>query len=210
LVDLRKNPIEAITPNGVRTSSEEYELDVLVYATGFDALTGPLLRMNITGRDGQRLQDKWRDGPITFLGLAISGYPNLFAITGPGSPSVLSNMPVSIEQHVEWIADCLAYMLKNGMATIEARPNAEEAWTQHVNEVASRTLYPRADSWYMGSNIDGKPRGFMPYIGGVARYREICESVAAAYYDGFCFDGHTTTAPLAVQFDTSSRYDEKS
>ncbi|HEY2242362.1 MAG TPA: cyclohexanone monooxygenase, partial [Streptosporangiaceae bacterium] len=154
-------------------------------ATGFDALTGPLEALGLQGRQGRSLTDAWAQGPKTYLGLAVPGFPNLFTITGPGSPSVLSNMPVSIEQHVEWISDCLAYLRQQGVTTIEARPEAMELWSDHVQQVAQRTLYPQAASWYMGANIPGKPRLFLPYIGGVGNYRDRCAAVAAAGYEGF-------------------------
>jgi cyclohexanone monooxygenase len=185
LVDLRKTPIVAITPKGVRTSDRDYAVDSLVFATGFDAMTGALLKMDIRGRGGRTLAEKWAAGPRTYLGVAIAGFPNLFTITGPGSPSVLSNMIVSIEQHVDWIADCLAHLRARGHAAIEATVEAEEAWVAHVNDVGHMTLYPRAKSWYMGANVPGKPRIFMPYIGGVGIYREKCDAVAAAGYSGF-------------------------
>jgi len=182
---LRETPIEAITPHGLRTSDAEYTLDAIVFAIGFDAMTGALLNIDIRGRRGERLQQKWAAGPRTYLGLAIAGFPNLFTITGPGSPSVLSNMIVSIEQHVDWIADCIAYLRERGRGSIEATPEAEEAWVAHVNEVGHATLYPRANSWYTGANIPGKPRIFMPYIGGVGTYRQKCDEVAANGYPGF-------------------------
>jgi cyclohexanone monooxygenase len=185
LVDLRKTPIEAITPRGVRTTAAEYTVDSLVFATGFDAMTGALLKMDIRGRGGLPLRDKWAAGPRTYLGLAVAGFPNLFTITGPGSPSVLSNMIVSIEQHVDWIADCLRQLRAQDRQRIEATVEAEEAWVTHVNEVGHLTLYPRAKSWYMGANVPGKPRIFMPYIGGVGVYRQKCDEVAAAGYVGF-------------------------
>ncbi len=185
LVDLHETPIRAITPGGIDTEGQAYALDDIVFATGFDAMTGTLLRIGIEGRDGVTLAEKWAAGPRTYLGLMTSGLPNLFMVTGPGSPSVLSNMMVSIEQHVDWIADCLAFLRDRGLATIEATEAAEEAWVLHVNEVAHRTLYPRANSWYMGVNVPGKPQVFMPYIGGVGVYREKCEQVAAAGYAGF-------------------------
>ena len=185
LVDLRATPIEEITETGIRTTAGSYDLDVIVYATGFDALTGPLLTLGIQGRDGRTLAGAWAEGPKTYLGLAVPGFPNLFTITGPGSPSVLSNMPVSIEQHVEWIGDCLAYLREHGMDTIEAQPDATQSWTDHVQEAVSFTLYPKAASWYMGANIPGKPRLFLPYIGGVGNYRDKCDAVAASGYEGF-------------------------
>jgi cyclohexanone monooxygenase len=185
LVDLRKTPIEAITPHGVRSTGAEYAVDSLVFATGFDAMTGALLKIDIRGRGGVALRDKWAAGPRTYLGLAIAGFPNFFTITGPGSPSVLSNMIVSIEQHVDWIADCFAHLRTQRRERIEATPEAEEAWVAHVNEVGHMTLYPKAKSWYMGANVPGKPRIFMPYIGGVGLYRQKCDEVAAAGYAGF-------------------------
>jgi len=185
LVDLQATPIEAITPAGVRTSGAEYALDSIVFATGFDAMTGALSKIDIRGRGGVALKQKWSEGPRTYLGIMIAGFPNLFTITGPGSPSVLSNMVVSIEQHVDWIADCLAYLRERRLALMEATLDAENAWVAHVNEVGHQTLFPLANSWYMGANIPGKPRVFMPYIGGVGPYREICDEVAAKGYDGF-------------------------
>jgi cyclohexanone monooxygenase len=185
LVDIRKAPIEAIIPQGLRTREAAYALDSIVFATGFDAMTGALLGVDIRGRGGRTLWETWADGPRTYLGLAIAGFPNLFAITGPGSPSVLSNMIVSIEQHVDWIADCITYLRQQGQVAIEATVEAQEAWVAHVNEVGNLTLYPRANSWYMGANVPGKPRVFMPYIGGVGAYRQKCDDVAAKGYEGF-------------------------
>jgi cyclohexanone monooxygenase len=185
LVDVRTSPIVEITEQGVRTTDGEHEFDAIVFATGFDAMTGPLLRVDISGRGGRSLRDEWSAGPRSYLGLAVNGFPNLFTVTGPGSPSVLSNMMVSIEQHVEWIADCLAHLRDHDLQVIEAEAEAQDEWVDHVNEVADRTLHPRAASWYMGANIPGKPQVFMPYIGGVGAYRERCERVAAAGYKGF-------------------------
>jgi cation diffusion facilitator CzcD-associated flavoprotein CzcO len=186
LVDLKATPIERITEAGIRTTETEYPLDVIVFATGFDAMTGPLLRMNIRGRNGAALKDVWEAGPRNYLGLQVGGFPNLFTITGPGSPSVLCNMPVAIEQHVEWITNCIAFMRARGLERIEARPDAVENWVAEVNEVANRTLLPMArHSWYLGANIPGKPRVFMPYAGGMIRYREVCEDVARRGYEGF-------------------------
>ncbi len=185
LVDLRGEPIEAITPRGVRTLATEYELDSIVFATGFDAMTGALLNIDIRGRGGIALGEKWADGPRTYLGIAIAGFPNLFTITGPGSPSVLSNMMVSIEQHVDWIADCLAHMQRGASPRHRGDPAAENDWVAHVNEVADATLYPLAKSWYTGANIPGKPRVFMPYVGGVGAYRKRCDEIAAGNYQGF-------------------------
>ncbi len=185
LVDIRDAPIEEITPTGLRTAKAAYEFDVIVFATGFDAMTGALLKMDIRGRNGLSLRSKWEHGPRTYLGLQVAGFPNLFAITGPGSPSVLSNMIVSIEQHVDWIAGCLEFMQQRQMETIEATTDAEDAWVEHVNAVAEHTLYPLANSWYIGANIPGKPRVFMPYVGGVGVYGRKCEEVAANGYEGF-------------------------
>jgi cyclohexanone monooxygenase len=185
LVDVKASPIEEITPKGVRTAGAEYEFDALVFATGFDAMTGALSAIDIRGRDGRALTDEWAAGPRTYLGLQVAGFPNLFTITGPGSPSVLSNMIVSIEHHVDWITSCLEYMLEHDFATIEARPEAQDAWVQHVNEVANFTLFPLANSWYIGANIPGKPRVFMPYVGGVGVYIQKCNEVVANGYEGF-------------------------
>jgi len=185
LVDVRATPIEEITPTGLRTSDAEYQLDSIVFATGFDAMTGALSNIQIHGRGGATLNGKWSEGPRAYLGLMVAGFPNLFTITGPGSPSVLSNMAISIEQHVDWIADCLAYLRRHELAGIEATADAENAWVEHVREVGNTTLFPLANSWYMGSNIPGKPRVFMPYIGGVGPYREKCDEVAANGYEGF-------------------------
>jgi len=188
LVDIRSNPIEQISANAVRAGGKDYEIDALVLATGFDAMTGSVAKIDIRGRNGLTLNQKWAEGPKTYLGLMSAGFPNLFIITGPGSPSVLSNMIVSIEQHVDWIADCLAYMRNSGVDAMEARKEAEDKWVAHVNEVAHATLYPQANSWYMGANIPGKPQIFMPYIGGVGVYRQICNEVAANGYEGFAME----------------------
>ena len=193
LVDIKSDPIQQILPNAVRTSAKEIEVDALVLATGFDAMTGSVAKIDIRGRNGQTLNRKWADGPKTYLGLMSAGFPNLFIITGPGSPSVLSNMIVSIEQHVEWITDCIGFMRDTGLDTMEAKQDAEDKWVAHVNEVAQTTLYPQANSWYMGANIPGKPQIFMPYIGGVGLYRQICNDVAAKGYEGFAM---TAAEPL--------------
>jgi cyclohexanone monooxygenase len=189
LVDVRNAPIEVITPHGLRTRDRDFALDSIVFATGFDAMTGALLSIDIRGRAGQTLREKWAAGPRTYLGIAVAGFPNLFTITGPGSPSVLSNMIVSIEQHVDWIADCITYLGEHGRTGIEATLEAEDRWVAHVNEVGNATLYPLAKSWYTGANIPGKPRIFMPYIGGVGVYRQACEDVAAKGYQGFALSG---------------------
>ncbi|GHO99813.1 cyclohexanone monooxygenase [Reticulibacter mediterranei] len=187
LVDVRISPIEAITPTGLRTHNGEYKLDMIVFATGFDAMTGSLFKIDIRGKDGQALKEKWAGGPRTYLGLMTAGFPNLFIITGPGSPSVLSNMVVSIEQHVEWITDCMKYMLEHNFARLEPHVEAEASWVAHVNEVAHLTLYPLANSWYLGANIPGKLRVFMPYVGGVGNYRKKCQEIAEKGYEGFAF-----------------------
>jgi len=199
LVNLRSTPIEEVTPAGIRTRDAEYAVDSIVYATGFDAMTGAVLKIDPHGRGGQRLADKWAAGPRTYLGLMTAGFPNLFTITGPGSPSVLSNMIVSIEQHVEWIAGALAYLRAHGIACMEATAEAEDAWVAHGNDVAHQTLYPQANSWYMGANIEGKPRVFMPYIGGVGVYRETCDAVAAKGYEGFCLTMGPEMASAAAE-----------
>ncbi|MGE0484583.1 MAG: flavin-containing monooxygenase [Gammaproteobacteria bacterium] len=187
LVDVRKTPIERVTARGVKTVDQEREFDAIVYATGFDAMTGAIVNVDVRGRGGVELRTKWADGPRTYLGLTVSDFPNLFMITGPGSPSVMSNMIISIEQHVDWICDCLTWMADHGYDTLEAGSQAEEAWVEHVNEVANATLFPQANSWYMGANVPGKPRLFLPYIGGVGPYRVKCDEVAQADYEGFRF-----------------------
>ena len=194
LVDIKSEPIEAITADSVRTRDATYRLDSLVCATGFDAMTGTLFAIDITGRDGLKLRDKWAGGPLTYLGLMTAGFPNMFMITGPGSPSVLTNMIVSIEQHVDWIAACLAHLRDRDCGSIEATVEAEENWVQHVREVGERTLYPQANSWYVGANVPGKPRVFMPYIGGFLVYKGKCDDIAARGYPGFCL----VPAPVAV------------
>jgi len=185
LVDIRDTPVERITSTGLRVKGKDYAFDCLVLATGFDAMTGALLKIDIRGRDGVSLKDKWSEGPKTYLGLTMAGFPNLFTITGPGSPSVLTNMLPSIEQHVDWIADCLAAVRAKGATVIEAETEAEESWVGHVGEAAGVTLRSTCSSWYVGANIPGKPRVFMPYIGGLPAYIERCEAVVAKGYEGF-------------------------
>ncbi len=197
LIDVHSAPIEEITPDGLITGGVEYKLDVIVFATGFDAMTGALTGVDISGRGGLKLKDKWEAGPRTYLGLMTAGFPNMFMITGPGSPSVLSNMMVSIEQHVDWITDCLTWLKSRQLDCIEATLPAEDAWVKHVNEVAYTTLYPSANSWYMGANIEGKPRVFMPYIGGVGTYRAECDEIAAKGYEGFRLEGPVRQAAAA-------------
>jgi cation diffusion facilitator CzcD-associated flavoprotein CzcO len=214
LVDVRKAPIKEITPHGVRTEDAEYEVDSIVYATGFDAMTGTLFKLGIRGRNGLGLREKWANGPRTYLGIATHGFPNLFMITGPQSPSVLSNMPVSIEQHVDWITDCLRYLREKGLDTIESLPEAEDDWVDHHNEITNLTLLPRANSWWVGANIPGKPRNLYPYVGGVGTYRQICDEVAARDYDGFAQGtggsagaGAFTGAALAKYADVTATAD---
>ena len=185
LVDLRRSPIETFTRCGVRTRDEAHSLDIVVFATGFDAMTGPLLKIDVEGREGVSVARWWEAGPRTYLGLGIAGFPNMFLVAGPGSPSVLCNMMVAIEQHVDWIVDCLEYMRETGHTCMEASADAERAWVEHCNETAESTLYPRANSWYMGANIPGKPRVFMPYVGGAWSYRRKCDEVANNRYEGF-------------------------
>lgn len=189
LVDVTETPIERITPDGIQTSEAHHHFDMIIYATGFDAMTGTLLKIDIRGRDGLTLDDKWEDGPKTYLGLAIHGFPNMFTITGPQSPSVLSNMPVSIEHHVEWVSNAIEYFVDNDIRLVEPTKEAEDAWTVHNREVAEQTLYPTADSWYMNENIDDKPTVFTPYIGGVDNYYSIIQEVAEKGYEGFNLTG---------------------
>ena len=189
LVNLRRTPIETITETGITTSAEDFEFDAIVFATGFDAMTGALVNVDITGRDGITLKDKWEHGPLTYLGLFSVGFPNLFMITGPGSPSVLSNMAVSIEQHVDFIADTLRDLRDKGFETIEPTQLAEDGWGRHVNDGADITFFPMANSWYMGANVPGKPRVFLPYVAGVDTYRRVCEEVVAKDYLGLRLTG---------------------
>ena len=185
LVNLRRTPIAEVTERGIRTSDREYEFDAIVYATGFDAMTGALTRVDIRGRDGASLAGEWAAGPRTYLGIASAGFPNLFMITGPGSPSVLTNMMMSIEQHVDWVTDAIVHLNGAGLNAIEPTRQAQDAWVDHVNEIASYTLFPKANSWYMGANVPGKTRVFMPYAGGLDVYRAKCAEVAGNGYEGF-------------------------
>ena len=184
LVDLKEQPIREVTETGIRTSVGDFEADIIVLATGFDAMTGAVTRIDIKGRQGRTLEDKWAEGPRAFLGLATEGFPNMFLVTGPGSPSVLSNMLPSIEQHVEWISDCIEYLNENHLSTIDVSIDAENEWVRHVNEVGNTSVYPRCNSWYLGANVEGKKRVFMPYLG-VPPYVEKCKEVVAAGYEGF-------------------------
>ena len=160
-------------------------MDAIVFAIGFDAMTGAIFNIDIRGREDEALREKWSAGPRTYLGLMVHGFPNMFQITGPQSPSVLSNMMVSIEQHVEWVSDLLGWLEANGKQTIEPRLDAEDAWVDHCRELGEATLHPQDDTWYLGANIPGKPRVFMPYIGGCQTYRAKCEEIVAAGYEGF-------------------------
>ena len=187
LVDLRVTPIERMVETGIQTSAQVHALDALVFATGFDALTGPLLRVGISGRGGETLEAKWARGPQTYLGVCVRGFPNMFMITGPGSPSVLGNMPVSIEQHVDWLCAAIGHLRQRGLQCIEPTAEAERKWGEHVKELADGTLFTSTDSWYMGANIPGKPRVFLPYIGGFGTYRKLCQEVVAKGYEGFAF-----------------------
>jgi cation diffusion facilitator CzcD-associated flavoprotein CzcO len=187
LVDLRKTPFVEFTENGIRTTAGEIELDTVVFATGFDALTGALTGIDVRGRGGESVAEHWAEGPRTMLGVAVAGFPNLFTVTGPGSPSVLGNVVASIEQHVEWIVGCLRHGRETGAATVEATREGEDDWSRQCGEIADRTLMARAASWYTGANIPGKPRRLLPYAGGVGRFREICDAVADRGYPGFRF-----------------------
>lgn len=188
LVDVSETPIDRITPRGLTVGTAEYELDSIVFATGYDAITGSILKIDIHGQKGIGLRQEWSNGPRTYLGLAVAGFPNLFIITGPGSPSVLTNMIATIEQHVEWISDCVAHVLNNGFTQVAAMRTAQDRWVTHCQESADQTLKVACNSWYVGSNVPGKPRVFMPYIGGMPAYRKICEDVRAGGYEGFCLE----------------------
>ncbi len=185
LVDLRATPIERITPKGVKTTAEEFELDILIYATGFDAVTGGFKRIDIRGADGQKLVDKWTGGPETYLGMQVSGFPNMFMLVGPHNGATFCNIPRCSEQNVEWVSDCIKYMLDKGYQRIEATPEAEAAWTEHVYETIEGSLLAKADSWFMGANTPGKKRTFLLYAGGTNNYRMKCDEIAAKGYEGF-------------------------
>jgi cyclohexanone monooxygenase len=187
VVDLLATPLLGATPAGLRTTQTEYRCDIVVFATGFDALTGALLAIDIRGAGGVVLSERWAHGPLTYLGLAIAGFPNLFTITGPGSPSVLSNVVHSIETHVDWIMRLLRHMQRSDLARVTSRPEADEAWARRCQEDAGKTLYTRANSWYMGDNVPGKPRLFLPFVAGVPTYRREIEAVEAKGYPGFDF-----------------------
>ena len=195
LVDIKASPIQSIGPTSVTTADASYEVDALVFATGFDAMTGTLLAIDIGVENGPTLQTQWADGPHAYLGVMVAGLPNLFIVTGPGSPSVLSNVVVSIEQHVDWTTGCLVYLREKGMSLIEALPEAQRAWGEHVNEVANRSLLPQASSWDTGANIPGKPKVFMPYMGGVGAFRAHCDQVAREGYSGFRISDGNASRP---------------
>jgi cyclohexanone monooxygenase len=185
LVDIKGHPIERITKHGIRVKDQEWEFDAIIFATGYDGMTGALLAVDIEGRDGHRLRDDWRDGPHSYLGFMVNGYPNLFTLTGPGSPSVLSNMMTAIEQHAELCDAAIGHCVESGISALEPTIEAQAAWDQEVHDAAYSTLYPQAASWYMGANIPGKPRVFLPYIGGVGTYNEICDDVVRDGWRGF-------------------------
>jgi cation diffusion facilitator CzcD-associated flavoprotein CzcO len=185
LVDLNAAPIEAITPKGMQVGGKEYELDAIIAATGFDAVTGALSRIDIRGKGGISLNKKWEQGPRTHLGLMTAGFPNLFTMAGPGSTSSLTNSITATEQHTDWIADCVAYLSKHGHTSIEPTVEAEDSWVKLVNDVAEQTLFPLANSWYMGANVPGKPRVSLSYLGGFNDYSNKCRDIAASGYPGF-------------------------
>jgi len=195
LVDVRSDPIDTVTETGLKLKSgSAFELDAIVFATGFDAMTGALNEIDVRTTDGAALREHWAGGPLTYLGLMVAGFPNMFIVTGPGSPGVKTQMIASIEQHVDWIADAIGHLGQHQLDRIEPSPQAESAWVDHVNKVADSTLYPLANSWYMGANIPGKPRVFMPYVGGFDRYKKQCDAVAAKGYEGFTLSRHETVA----------------
>jgi len=194
VVSLKDNPIERIVENGVKLRNETVECDVVVYATGYEAMTGSLLKIDIQGRNGQTIQEKWLEGRDvkTYLGLTMENFPNFFMITGPQSPSVLTNMPSAIEQHVDWIDECINYIESNGLQTIEAQSDAEVSWGKQCDDIANSTLFPQTNSWYTGANIDGTQRGFVIFVGGLDNYRKICDQVIENQYEGFAFEKNTT------------------
>jgi cyclohexanone monooxygenase len=198
LIDLRSEPIRAITESGIDTKTASYPIDILVLATGYDAITGALLAIDIKTSKGVSLRKEWQEGPRSYLGLAVAGLPNLFIVTGPGSPSVISNMVLSVEHHADWIADCLTALRSRGIRRIEAAAQAQAKWVEHVRDVASGTLFFKANSWYIGANIPGKPRVLMPYVGGVGVYHQTCQKIADEGYRGFVLDGVESTTSDTV------------
>jgi cation diffusion facilitator CzcD-associated flavoprotein CzcO len=185
LADVREHPIEAFTPDGIRTKAKDHAFDIIIFATGFDAFTGSLLRPDIVGRKGLSLREKWAHGPMTQLGVAVADFPNLLVVAGPGSPSLLSNVMVSIEEHVDWLVGLIGHMAANGFAEVETTHDAEQAWVAHINERVKETLYLSTDSYYNGAEVAGKPRVFMAYTGGVRGYRRLLQACAADGYSGF-------------------------
>ena len=187
LIDIKAEPLERIEGSTLYAGGKGYEIDALVLATGFDAMTGALLAVDIQGTSGARLQERWADGPSSYLGFAMTDFPNLFVVTGPGSPSVFTNMLPHIEQQINWISDCIGYMQERNYRQIAAEPKAESDWWDHVQEVGAVGLKATVDSWYIGANIEGKARGMMPYLGGYPQYCEKCNAIAANGYEGFAF-----------------------
>ena len=188
LVDLRKSPIREVMPTGIRTEHDSYELDVVIYATGFDAMTGALSRIDVRGREAMSLGEFWAgQGPLSYLGLAVAGFPNLFTIQGPGSPSAATNFVTALEQHVDWISECIVHLRANGIRTIEALPSAQQEWIDHTTELVAPTVlvHPTCNSWYNGGNVPGKKRMYMGYVGGIPEYRRRCDEIAATGYTGF-------------------------
>ena len=185
LVDISNEGIEVLTGSGLRADGKDYNLDMIIYATGFDAMTGSVTRIEITGTNGQTIQEKWADGPHTYIGLSISGFPNMFNMVSAGSPSVLATMVTCAEQHGDWIGDCLEYMRANSYTRIDATPQAEADWDAEVNRAADTSLRIKCDSWYVGSNVEGKARVFAPYIGGWPPYITKCTAIAQNGYEGF-------------------------
>jgi cation diffusion facilitator CzcD-associated flavoprotein CzcO len=188
LVDLRKGPIRQVTSSGIETEQGAHELDVIIYATGFDAMTGALTRMEVRGRGGVLLRDVWADeGPVSYLGLQVAGFPNLFTVQGPGAPAAATNFVAALEQHVEWISDCIADLKAKGIRTIEAQPDAQREWIEHTTELVAPTvlMHPSCNSWYNGANVPGKKRRYMGYVGGIPEYRRRCDEIAATGYAGF-------------------------
>ena len=202
LVDIKNTPIERVTEHGLEVGGKDYELDAIVFAIGFDAMTGPLMSIDIRGLGGEVLRDKWAANPRNYLGLTVHGFPNLFTVTGPGSPSVLTNMTIAIEQHCEWIAGCIRDLHSRDIARIEATKQAEDDWVEHVNATANETLYVKANSWYMGSNVPGKPRIFTPYVGSLRDYRALCDDAVAENYRGF--ELHSGSAGVSVSSHISA------
>jgi cyclohexanone monooxygenase len=205
LVSLRSEPIVEANRSGLRTSKANYNLDSIILATGFDAMTGTLLQIDIVGRDGVCLADEWAAGPRTYLGLAVAGFPNMFLVTGPGSPSVLTNMVMAIEQHIDWITGCISDLRNRGRGAIEATMDAQTKWVEEANDVARHTLYMKASSWYLGANVAGKPRVFMPYVGGLDRYRQICDEIAGSDYKGFYFTNAGTNSRAVSALDPQNQ-----